>query len=120
MPADLIDWRAFCPLSQFLLMLWKWILTLAGLSILGIRLTVDITRNQDPSIAWISAGLLCLLFANLDQIKKLKGVLTGEFELEMRDAVKQAQDTIVELRSLGLLVAKLSLSLVKRAGRWGP
>lgn len=64
-------------------------------------------------------GIICLIVANPSQIAKLKLSLTG-FDMETHNTLAQAKDTLVELRALGALIARQSLSFVKRQGRNAP
>jgi hypothetical protein len=94
----------------------KMLLTTVALLMFGVGMTAAYMGHHAALTGGIIIGFACLGFANLDQISKFKASATG-FEIEK--TVAQAKSAIVELQDLGVLVAKLSLSLVKRQGRWG-
>ena len=60
----------------------------------------------------------CLLAANLDRISEFKASRSG-VEAKTREVVARAENTLRELQLLARRVAELSLSLVKRSGRFG-
>ena len=65
--------------------------------------------------------LACIAFlvtANLDRLAEFKASSSG-FEARTREVVVRAESAITELQLLAKQVAELSLSLVKRQGRWG-
>ena len=75
-------------------------------------------KNNTPlSILCFLASMAFLFIANLKNIKKAKASKDG-IEIEARDIIKKAEVTIVEMQKLAKLVAKTTLSLVKRSGRW--
>ena len=59
-----------------------------------------------------------LVTANLDRISQFKASADG-IEAHTRDVVARAEIAVSELQLLAVHVAELSLSLVKRQGRWG-
>ena len=64
-------------------------------------------------------GFIALLVtANLDRISQFKASPNG-IEAHTRDVVERAEIAVAELQLLAIHVAELSLSLVKRQGRWG-
>jgi hypothetical protein len=100
----------------------KWLLTAVGVvMLLGTSIYSIAIGHQIASIGQIVGGLAVLIFANLDRIAKFKVSGTGvEAEMyKVRAVTEQAKSAITELQALGVLVAKLSLSLVKRQGRYG-
>ena len=60
-----------------------------------------ISMGLDGQFLAFLAAAVCLFFANIDKIKKLKASAAG-FEAETREVIKEAKDTIEELR----LIAK--------------
>lgn len=60
----------------------------------------------------------CLLAANLDRISEFKASRSG-VEAKTREVVARAENTLRELQLLARRVTELSLSLVKRSGRFG-
>jgi hypothetical protein len=60
----------------------------------------------------------CLIAANLDRISEFKASKSG-VEAKTREIVVRAENTLRELQLLAVKVTELSLSLVKRNGRFG-
>ena len=72
--------------------------------------------------ACVLSGFLFLFFAHIDRVTEFKAGPTG-FEAKTREldkAILTATDTIKELRSLALIVGKVTLSSAIRNGRVGP
>ncbi len=65
-----------------------------------------------------SGFVACLITANLDRISEFKASKSG-VEAKTREIVARAENTLRELQLLAVKVTELSLSLVKRNGRWG-
>ena len=63
------------------------------------------------------ASMAFLFIANLDKIKKAKASKDG-FEFEAREVIRRAEVTIVEMQNIAKIVAKTTLSLIKRSNRW--
>jgi hypothetical protein len=60
----------------------------------------------------------CLIAANLDRISEFKASRSG-VEAKTREVIARAEITLRELQLLARRVTELSLSLVKRSGRFG-
>ena len=58
------------------------------------------------------------ILLNLDRFRKVKAGL-GEVEGELKETIKEAKDTLVEIREVAVLAAITQLSSVIRSGRWG-
>jgi len=100
----------------------KWFLTITGILILVAGL-VALFFGAPNWLATIAlGGLIALLIAaNLDLFSGFKFSESG-FEAKMREATKvltRAESTLSELQLLARSVGELTLSLVKRNGRWG-
>jgi hypothetical protein len=63
-------------------------------------------------------ALSLLFFAHLDQFAEFKASATG-ISAKTKRIVRQAQDTLEELRSLATIVSKVQISLLARQGRIG-
>jgi len=97
----------------------RWFLTILAVLMIAASVVGGVMGHRVVVIGEIVGALAVLAFANLDRIDKFKASSTG-IEVEMRKLVEQAKGTIAELQALGVLVATLSLSFVKRQGRRGP
>lgn len=75
---------------------------------------------SDKGPAWPLLIPACLLFltANLDKLARFR-VSTEGLEAETREVVREAKDTLSELRDLASLVAANTLSLIQQSGRLG-
>jgi hypothetical protein len=59
-----------------------------------------------------------LIAANLDRISHFKATRNG-VEAQTREVIERAESAVREVQLLAAHVAQLSLSLIKRTGRWG-
>ena len=99
---------------------WKSALYLFAFICLGFMIFFGI-RDPDYSkmlICGISAGTI-LVFAHLGSIARWKVSISEGLELETREVIAEAKHTIDELRALAEAISSISLSLVKRSGRFG-
>lgn len=62
----------------------------------------------------ITAGVLFLLFLNLDKISSFKG---GGFELEMNNVVLEAKNSIEDLREVSVPLIEIGLEFLAKEGR---
>lgn len=90
-----------------------------GVTLLGLMAYLLVVRTDGLAGAGLSflAAADCFVVANLDRIVRFK-ISPGSFEAETR-IIKEAKDTLVELRALASVVVTTTLSLVKRSGRIG-
>jgi hypothetical protein len=99
-------------------MAMKWFLTVFAI----IALAAAIAGSFFGSISATAAGLVgftgLLITANLDRLAEFKASKSG-IEAKTREIFARAEVTIDQLQLLAKTVASLSLSLVKRAGRFG-
>lgn len=99
-------------------MVMKWFLTVFAIA----SLAAAIAGPFFGSITAVGAGIVgfagLLIAANLDRLAEFKASKSG-IEAKTREIFARAEVTIDELRSLAKTVAGLSLSLVKRTGRFG-
>lgn len=88
------------------------------ISVCSLAVTVIAGFKDKTALAGL-CFLSCLAFlfmANLKNIKSAKASKDG-FEIEAREIIEKAEVTIHEMQELAKLVAKTSLSLIKRSGR---
>ena len=88
------------------------ILSISGGFYLGAQELVAV-----PLFAFASGGLF-LMIGFLSEIKFFKASTSG-IEAETREVVKEAKETITELRKMALLFSRISLKGIKSTGRFG-
>jgi hypothetical protein len=99
----------------------KLLLTITSIVVLGVALLLGAYGHTTAMIVAGLASMAFLIAANLDRITEFKASRTG-FEAKTREVtevIEKAENTITELQLLSKEMAKLTLSLVKRSGRWG-
>lgn len=86
--------------------------------LLGISIWFGVISNIPGMINFTFLYIAVTIFANLDKISSFKATRSG-IEATTREAIYEAKQTIAELKQLAIIVAKRTLSQVKRAGRLG-
>jgi hypothetical protein len=96
----------------------KWFLTISGVLVLIAGMVSGFFGH--PGVIFIALfGFIGLLIAaNLDRISEFKASKSG-IEAKTREVIARAESTLSELQLLARNVGELTLSLVKRSGRWG-
>jgi len=96
----------------------KWFLTTCAILAIASGMFFGYLGHNNLLGGGIFAALVLLVTANLDRISEFKASRSG-IEARTRAVVARAESAISELQLLAKQVAELSLSLVKRQGRWG-
>ena len=92
----------------------RWLFTVVFIAALGAAFYFADRGNNAAMGAFAVAGILALLAANLDQIKRFKGV---GIDLETR--VREASERIDHLRKLSVAIARPVLGILAGEGRVG-
>lgn len=95
----------------------KWLLTISGILILVAGLAVGFLGHLGVLAAAFFAFIALLITANLDRISEFKASRSG-VEAKTREVIARAENTLSELQLLARTVAEVTLSLVRRTGRW--
>ncbi len=95
----------------------KWLYLISGFLFLGATLVSGFLW-QSAGLAGVFGvvGIILMFFGNLDKFTEFS---YAGFSGKTRDLIKQTENTLSELQSLAIIVAKATLSLVKRSGRMG-
>lgn len=96
----------------------KWFLTIFGIITLFAGLIVGLYGHYRVMFVAFSAFVGLLIAANLDRIKSFRATRSG-VEAETREIIAEAKSAITELQLLARNIGELTLSLVKRSGRFG-
>ncbi len=100
----------------------RWFLTITGIVILVAALVAGFYGAPTWLMTIALGGLIAMLIAaNLNLFSRFKVSESG-IEAEMREArqvITRAESTLSELQLLARNIGELTLSLVKRSGRWG-
>lgn len=96
----------------------KWFLSICSILALGTGMALGYLGHNGLLVAGVIAFIALLVTANLDRISEFKASRDG-IEARTREVVARAETAVSELQLLATQVAELSLSLVKRQGRWG-
>lgn len=96
----------------------KWFLTITAMLFLTAGMALGFLGHHLLLFTGGIGFVGLLVAANLDRISEFKASREG-FEARTRDVVARAEVAVSELHLLATQVAELSLSLVKRQGRWG-
>ena len=96
----------------------KWFLSISAIAALTAGITLGFMGDKSVLWACFMASGALLFVANLDRIEAIKASPSG-FEAKTRDLITRAEHTLSELQLLAKLVSEMTLSLVKRQGRWG-
>lgn len=96
----------------------KWFLSVCSILALGAGMAFGFLGHNSLLAAGVIAFIALLVTANLDRISEFKASRSG-IEARTREVVARAETAVSELQLLATQVAELSLSLVKRQGRWG-
>lgn len=96
----------------------KWFLIICAILAFCAGMTFGYLGHNGLLVAGLIGFIALLVTANLDRISEFKASRSG-IEARTREVVARAETTISELQLLATQVAELSLSLVKRQGRWG-
>jgi hypothetical protein len=100
----------------------KWFLTIIGILIFVSALVAGLFFGASGWIMTIALGglVVFLMFANLEHFSAFKFSQSGiEAQTrEVRAVITKAESTLAELQLLARNVAEVTLSLVKRTGRW--
>ncbi len=96
----------------------KWFLSICAVLAFGAGVALGYFGHNSLLAAGLIAFIALLVAANLDRISEFKASRSG-IEARTRDVVTRAETAVSELQLLATQVAELSLSLVKRQGRWG-
>lgn len=95
----------------------KWFLTICSVLTFGAGLAFGYLGHDGLLVAGLIGFGALLVAANLDQIAEFKASGSG-IEAKTREVVARAETAITELQLLATHLAELSLSIVKRLGRW--
>ena len=98
-------------------MKWKHTFNALGVLLL-VAMVVFIWEGREGHGYTFLAGALCLCIANLDVLKRFSVSPKG-FEGETREVIKEAKDTIKELRLISKDFSRLFVTLMHGEGRWG-
>src|SRR3990170_4659245 len=96
----------------------KWFLTIFGIITLSAGLIVGFYEHYYVMLISFFAFIGLLITANLDRLKFFRATRSG-VEAETREIIDEAKNTIAELQLLARNIGALTLSLVKRSGRFG-
>src|SRR5277367_6221241 len=96
----------------------KWFLTISAILSLAAALAAPFFGSIYVSGIGLVGFAGLLIAANLDRLAEFKATRSG-IEARTREIFARAEVTIDQLQSLAKIVATLSLSLVKRTGRFG-
>jgi len=96
----------------------NYFLNIAGVLILVAGLAAGFVGQFGVMVFAFFAFVSCLIAANLDRISEFRAS-AGGVEAKTREVIARAENTLSELQLLARTVAELTLSLVKRSGRWG-
>jgi len=96
----------------------KWFLTISAILAFAASMAFGYLGHDGLLVAGLVAFIALLVTANLDRISEFKASRSG-IEARTREVVERAETAVSELQLLATQVAELSLSLVKRQGRWG-
>jgi hypothetical protein len=96
----------------------KILLTVVSLLTLAVALWAGLKGETRVLIVGFLAFATLLFIANLDRISEFKATGTG-IEARTREVLQRAEVTLNELQALGKQVGTVTLSLVKRTGRFG-
>lgn len=96
----------------------KWVLTISAIVVLVVGFVVGFFGHIGV-LTYAFFGFIGLLIAaNLDRILEFKVSGSG-IEAKTREVIAKAESTLSELQLLARNIGELTLSLVKRSGRWG-
>ena len=96
----------------------KWFLVICAIGFLAAGMALGHLGDTMLLIFGFVGFVALLVTANLDRISQFKASRSG-IEAHTREIVARAETAVSELQLLAVHVAELSLSLVKRQGRWG-
>lgn len=96
----------------------KWFLVICAILAFASGMGFGYLGHNSLLLAGLAGFLALLVTANLDRISQFKASRSG-IEAHTREIVARAEIAVSELQLLAVQVAELSLSLVKRQGRWG-
>ena len=96
----------------------KWLLTISGIVVLVAGLAFGFLGYTGVMTVALFGFIGLLITANLDQISEFKASGSG-IEAKTREVIARAENTLSELQLLARNIGELTLSLVKRSGRWG-
>ena len=96
----------------------KWFLAICAILAFAAGMAFGYLGHNGLLVAGVIAFIALLVTANLDRISEFKASRSG-IEARTREVVARAETAVSELQLLATQVAELSLSLVKRQGRWG-
>lgn len=99
----------------------KWFLTIAAIIMLAVGLYVGLFGHDYVMLMAFGGFVALLVAANLDRISEFKASKSG-FEArtrEVSEVIAEAKSTVSELQLLARNIGELTLSLVKRSGRFG-
>lgn len=94
------------------------ILFIFATSLLTLGAFLDYKNNTGSATSAFGFGILVLFFAFIHEFQKFKGF---GIEAELREKIREADDTIKKLRDIALPLAAINLKMLNRLGRWsGP
>lgn len=96
----------------------KWFLIICAILALVAGMGFGYLGNENLLNTGLYSFIALLVAANLDRISEFKASSNG-IEARTREVVARAETAVFELQLLAKQLAELSLSLVKRQGRWG-
>ena len=94
------------------------ILFISAISLLTLGAFLAYNNNTGSATSAFGFGILVLFFAFIHEFQKFKGF---GIEAELREKIREADDTIKKLRDIALPLAAINLKMLNRLGRWsGP
>lgn len=89
---------------------------LTSLALLGLGAYLAYLDKTASSGVSFAAAIICMIFVSLEEFQKFKGF---GIEAELREKIKEADDTIQRLRSFAIPTAEMLSTIAIRMGRWG-
>ena len=94
------------------------ILFISAISLLTLGAILAFKNNTESATSVFGSGILVLFFAFIHEFQKFKGF---GIEAELREKIREADDTIKKLRDIALPLAVINFKMLNRLGRWsGP
>ena len=110
--------RFFANTREFIQLIARTILFISAISLLTLGAFLAYKNNTGSATSAFGFGILVLFFAFIHEFQKFKGF---GIEAELREKIREADDTIKKLRDIALPLAAINLRMLNRLGRWsGP
>jgi hypothetical protein len=95
----------------------KFIMLIAGLGLFAMGAYLSLQDKTASASVTYTAGVLCLIFAYLEEFKRFKGF---GFEAELLERkIEEAEDILKRLRTTSVPIAEMLFTLTARMGRLG-